>query len=75
MWHGLELERGNMYHKIRFTSKEHGNTAGLVLTAAQIKQPITKLSRLFPTSEFRKMVTLQVSPAYKTWDEAFAHQF
>ena len=60
-----------MYHKIRFTSKEHGNTAGLVLTTAQAKQSVEKLSRLFPTSEFRKMVTLQVSRAYKTWDEAF----
>lgn len=64
-----------MYHKVRFTSKEHGSTAGLILTEEQTKRPITELSRLFPASEFRKMVKLQVSPAYKTWDEAFAHSF
>jgi len=64
----------SMYHKIRFIG-DNQYTAGLVVTEAQAKQPITKLSRLFPKSEFPKMTRLEVSPAYKTWDEAFAHQF
>ena len=63
-----------MYHKVRFTNGDEC-TAGLIVTAAQARLPITELSRFFPRSEFRKMARVQISPAYKTWDEAFAHKF
>jgi len=64
----------NMYHKVRFTSSI-GSTAGLILTDKQVKLHITEISRMFPYSEAMKMATFQVSPAYETWEQAFAHEF
>lgn len=65
-----------MFCKLRFTSKANGATAGLVLPAADVRcKPITALSRLFPMGEWKKMERLEVSQAYPSWDEAFAHQF
>lgn len=63
-----------MFHKIRFTGKV-GETAGLIVTTEQARQSISKLSRLFPYSEASKMERLETSRAYKTWDEAFAHDW
>ena len=64
------------YRKIRFTSKTHGATAGLIVTDYEAtKLPVTTLSRLYPYSEVFKMEHLEVSPPYSTWDEAFHHNF
>jgi hypothetical protein len=64
------------YRKVRFTSPTNGSTAGLVVTCYQDSQhSIESLSRLFPYSEAPKMRTLQVSQAYRTWEEAFDHEF
>ena len=63
------------YRKVRFTSKEHGSTAGLVLTDEHFPVVLTAVSRLFPVSEFRKMELFQQSPPFQTWDEAFNYQF
>lgn len=62
--------------KIRFTSKIHGATAGLVLSAELVKQATaSELSRYFPYTECRKMERLEVSPPYDTWNAAFLHTF
>jgi len=63
-----------MYHKVRFIG-DNKYTAGLVVTEAQARLPITELSRFFPYSEFPKMTRLEISPAYETWEQAFAHEF
>lgn len=63
------------YRKFRFTSR-HGSTAGLVIESDRMEHTtITDLSRLFPYSEARFMARLEVSPEYKTWEEAFGHEF
>ena len=63
------------YSKVRFVSKA-GATAGLILESAKIPTlGIEGISRLFPMSEFPKMMRLQISPHYQTWGEAFLHQF
>jgi hypothetical protein len=66
-----------MYVKVRFEgTRETGATAGLVLEHAKCaKMSVGEISRLFPMREAPKMRTLQVSPAYTTWDAAFAHVF
>jgi hypothetical protein len=64
-----------MFHKVRFTSPQYGHTAGLVLTAAQLKVRGFDPSRLFPRSDWPKMRTLQVSPAFVSWLEAFDYRF
>jgi len=63
------------YSKVRFLCQS-GATAGLVLESAKIPAlGIVGISRLFPVSEFPKMMRLQISPHYQTWDEAFLHHF
>lgn len=63
------------YSKVRFVSKA-GSTAGLVLESAKIPTlGIEGISRLFPMSEFPKMMRLEISGSYPTWEKAFAHQF
>jgi hypothetical protein len=62
--------------KYRFTSKNNGNTAGLVLDTSKHKRTsVTELSRAFPYSESAKMERLEISPEYETWEEAFHHEF
>ena len=64
------------YRKIRFMSQQHGATAGLVVTDAQLAhETLQSVSRLFPVSEFRKMERYQSSPPFATWDAAFLYQF
>jgi hypothetical protein len=59
--------------KVWFTGPQ-GETAGLVISEEKARKSSTaELSRMFPTSEFRKMAWLHVSPVYDTWDAAFAH--
>lgn len=61
--------------KVRFMS-DVGATAGLVFTEAQMRMcSVSQLSRYFPSSEFRKMRTLQISRPYMSWEEAFDHEF
>ena len=67
------------YVKVRFVSPSH-QTAGLVLASSELlKHNVSSLSRLFPNAEFLRMggrlVSLQVSPEFPTWAEAFGHQF
>jgi hypothetical protein len=64
------------YRKIMF-SGPGGETAGLVVTSTWIKEHASNLtsdaSRLFPTSEFRKMSRMFISPEFGTWDGAFSY--
>lgn len=65
------------FAKVRFTSRKHGATAGLVFTSdrlAQIKS-VAELSHAFPYSESLKMEQLEVSPHFPTFAEAFAYEF
>lgn len=62
--------------KVRFVSKQHGATAGLIFPDDEVQsKTVAQLSRYFPVSEFWKMKTLWVSNKYDTWEEAFAHKF
>ena len=64
------------YQKVRFYSKRHGVTAGLIIHRdRKTLQTVDSLSRLFPVSEAPKMERLQASPLFDTWDEAFAFEF
>lgn len=64
------------YRKIRFYSKRHGATAGLVVEHGGKKfTTIEELSRLFPMHEAPKMAKLQASPIFATWNEAFEFEF
>jgi hypothetical protein len=64
------------YIKVRFTSAQHGSTAGLVMALDDYNhKSIEDISRLFPYSEAMKMQTLQRSKAYATWEDAFNHNF
>jgi hypothetical protein len=64
------------YCKIRFVSKHHGKTAGLIVPASKLQgKTIADLSRYFPMSECRKMYRLERSPFFTTWDEAFNYEF
>lgn len=64
------------FHKVMFSRTGHGCTAGLVVDAAGVDvSDMAAVSRLFPYSAARLMRTYHVSPAYSTWDEAFAHVF
>ena len=61
--------------KVRFVSG-HGATAGLVMTLDKFSTTtISGISRLFPVSEFRKMGTMQASPALDSFEDAFSFQF
>lgn len=65
-----------MFTKVRFTSKNHGSTAGLILDARKLQDmSIGDISRLFPYSEAMRMQRLETSPSYETWEEAFNHEF
>lgn len=65
-----------MFVKVRFYSRSHGATAGLIFRASDVRtMTIGEISRRFPYSEAPKMHRLEVSPEYCTWDEAFAHIF
>lgn len=65
------------YRKIWF-SKGSEHTAGLIVTDAWIAAHKTNLvsdaSRLFPMHEARKMGKFHASPAFPTWEEAFAFE-
>ena len=64
------------YRKIRFCSKQHGETAGLVIQHdGKTMHSIEELSRLFPISEALKMKKFQSSPIFDTWNEAFEFEF
>lgn len=65
------------YVKFRFRNPFNGqSTAGLVVPFHEMKhKSISDLSRLFPYSEANKMRTVDVSPEYSTWEQAFNHQF
>jgi len=64
-----------MFRKIRFISKEHGATAGLVIGPEQCDWTVSDLSRLFPVWEAMKMRRLQSSPFFTTFEEAFTFSF
>ncbi len=69
-------QNGATFCKVRFTSKRHGATAGLVIDGHRAKTAsIADLSRLFPTWEANKMHTLECSPEFATFEQAFAHEF
>ena len=64
------------YHKIRFTSKRNGATAGLIIPTAKFSNmSIADISRLFPMSEASKMERIEQAGPFVTWNEAFAHKF
>lgn len=75
--HGGRMRRdpSKRYRKIWF-SKGSEHTAGLIVTDAWIAAHKTNLvsdaSRLFPMHEARKMGKFHVSPAFATWEQAFA---
>ncbi len=64
-----------MFYKVRFTSKKHGSTAGIVIQSSTGKFDVAKLSRNYPYREAMKMVRFERSPRYGSFDEAFAHNF
>lgn len=63
------------YVKIAF--RHNGEqTAGLVIPFEEFKTAsLSKLSRLFPYSEARKMRDFLVSPRFPTFEDAFAFSF
>ena len=64
------------YAKIRFTSKNNGSTAGIVLEIGKLAYMTTSdISRLFPMPEASKMERLERSEFYDTFEQAFSHQF
>lgn len=64
------------YRKIRFYSKEHGPTAGLVVRFdGKTMYTLTQLSKLFPITEAPKMKRFQAGPIFDTWEEAFNFEF
>ena len=63
-----------MYFKIRFTSKNNGNTASLIVSQAQIQdKSLSTISDMFPMSEAMKMERFERGPGFETWEQAFAH--
>ncbi len=64
------------YHKVLFSRSGYGTTAGIVIDASKVDPAdMTAVSRLFPISAAVYMRRYHVSPAYTTFDEAFAHVF
>jgi len=63
-----------MFHKVRFTSKAHGPTAGIVLEGDKIGS-IAEVSLFFPYHEARKMERYEVSPGFAEWRDAFNFDF
>ena len=69
-----ELRVFMRFSKVRFTSKEHGSTASIVLSEEkQSNMPVSKISRLFPKAECLKMERIERGPYFDTWEEAFKH--
>lgn len=65
-----------MFRKIRFVCSKNGVTAGLVIESAKLdSMTMGDISKLFPLSEAPKMTTLQVSPEYVTYGEAFSYEW
>jgi hypothetical protein len=65
-----------MFHKVMFTRSGFGSTAGLVVDAdTHDVRDMAAISRLFPYSEAPKMRAYHVSPAFDTFDDAFAYVF
>ena len=67
------------YVKVRFASPSH-ETVGLVFKSEDlVRHNVSSLSRIFPPSEFLRMgsrlVRVELSPDFPTWEEAFNHQF
>lgn len=70
------VEIPEQYCKIRFVSKYHGGTTGLILSATALKgKSLSAISRLFPMSEFNKMERFERSPFFPSWDQAFTYTF
>jgi hypothetical protein len=64
------------FKKVRFTSKENGNTSGLILDEDKLnKMTISEISKLFPYSESMKMEKIQLSPSFPDWEQCFKHDF
>jgi hypothetical protein len=64
------------YIKVRFTSKQHGSTAGMVLDAHRLyTMRLSNLSKIFGYREALKMERVQMSPEFNTFIEAFEYQF
>ena len=65
-----------MFHKVMFSSTANGSTAGLVVQSDRVNvRDASVVSRLYPYTEARKMATYHVSPAFDTFDQAFAYVF
>lgn len=65
-----------MFHKVLFTRSGYGSTAGLVIDDAKVNpRDMSAVSRLFPVNQAHLMRRYHVSPAFNTWDEAFAYVF
>jgi hypothetical protein len=63
------------YVKIAFRNG-NAQTAGLVVPFEEFKAAdLSRLSRLFPYTEARKMRGLLVSPQFPTFEDAFAFSF
>ncbi len=63
------------YVKFRFTS-DKGSTAGLVLNVEIYKKKtIGALSQMFPMREATKMMRLECSEPFGTWEDAFHYDF
>ena len=62
--------------KVRFTSKAHGATAGLVIPVSTLcGETLQGISRMFPYTEALKMERIEWSEPYDTWEGAFGHEF
>jgi hypothetical protein len=72
----MAKQHSTQFYKVAFSHPEHGFTAGLIFDSQFYKvNSVSDISRYFPMYEARKMQTIHVSPAFDTWDEAFAHNF
>ena len=64
------------FHKVLFSRSGFGTTAGLVVDSNLVDvRDVVAVSRVFPRSAAPYMRTCHVSPAYPSWDLAFAHVF
>ena len=60
------------YVKIKFSSRQHGDTAGLVISLEKyMTSTMSELSRLYPVSESKKMRRFSVSKVHPDFDGAF----
>jgi hypothetical protein len=68
---GLRRKNRAGFTKVWFANGSE-KTAGLILPTAKVHaMSVNEISRLFPTSEARKMKRVHISPEFETWDEAF----